>query len=231
MGMSPASLAPCTLFWPRSGCRPEPGLPIWPVTAQSAMRQRALSVPCTCWLTPMPQRIIDAFAVAKARATSRSVSAGMPQTGAMASGLQPITLALSASKLLARSWMKASSTSPSSITVWMSALSMATSVSALNCSVRQAWRPMSVTRGSASTIFAPRFAAFFIQVAATGWLAVGLEPITKISSACSTSFTGLLTAPEPTPSSSAATLDAWHSRVQWSTLLLPKPVRTSFWNR
>ena len=33
------------------------------------------------------------------------------------------------------------------------------------------------------------------------------------------------------PSSSAATLDAWHSRVQWSTLLLPKPVRTSFWNR
>ena len=54
----------------------------------------------------------------------------MPQTGAMASGLQPITLALSASKLLARSRMKVSSTSPSSITVWMSALSMATSVSA-----------------------------------------------------------------------------------------------------
>src|SRR4029450_12453304 len=48
---------------------------------------------------------------------------------------------------------------------------------------------------------------------------------------CSTSLTGLLTAPEPTPSSSAATLDAWHRRVQWSTLLLPKPVRTSFWNR
>ncbi len=69
---------------------------------------------------------------------------------------------------------------------------------------------MSVTRGSASTILAPRLAAFFIQVAATGWLAVGLEPITKISSACSTSLTGLLTAPEPTPSSSAATLDAWH---------------------
>ncbi len=90
---------------------------------------------------------------------------------------------------------------------------------------------MSVMRGSASTIFAPRLAAFFIQVAATGWLAVGLEPMTKISSACSTSLTWLLTAAEPTPSSSAATLDAWHRRVQWSTLLLPKPVRTSFWNR
>jgi hypothetical protein len=30
---------------------------------------------------------------------------------------------------------------------------------------------------------------------------------------------------------SAATLEAWHSRVQWSTLLQPKPVRTSFWKR
>ena len=231
MGMSPASLAPCTLFWPRSGCRPEPGLPIWPVTAHSAIRQRALSVPWMCWLTPMPQRIIEALACANARATSRSVSAGMPHTGAMASGLQPITLALSASKLLVRSRINASSTRPSSITVWISALSRATSVSALNCSVRQAWVRKSVMRGSASTIFAPRLAAFFIHVAATGWLAVGLEPITKISSACSTSFTGLLTAPEPTPSSSAATLEAWHSRVQWSTLLLPKPVRTSFWNK
>lgn len=65
----------------------EPGLPIWPVTVASAMRQRALSVPCTCWLTPMPQRIIAPLAVAKARATSRSVSAGTPQIGAIASGL------------------------------------------------------------------------------------------------------------------------------------------------
>ena len=37
--------------------------------------------------------------------------------------------------------------------------------------------------------------------------------------------------PEPMPSSSAATLEAWQSRVQWSTLLLPKPVRTNFWKR
>ena len=73
---------------------------------------------------------------------------------------------------------------------------------------------MSVTRGSASTIFAPRFAAFFIHVAATGWLEVGFEPITKMRSACSTSLTWLLTAAEPTPSSSAATLEAWQRRVQ-----------------
>ena len=52
-----------------------------------------------------------------------------------------------------------------------------------------------------------------------------------MSSAFSTSFTWLETAPEPMPSSSAATDEAWHRRVQWSTLLVPKPVRTSFWKR
>ncbi|MEY4364357.1 MAG: hypothetical protein RLZZ24_1709, partial [Pseudomonadota bacterium] len=37
--------------------------------------------------------------------------------------------------------MKSASTRPSSITVWIIALSMATSVSGLNCSVRQAYLP------------------------------------------------------------------------------------------
>jgi hypothetical protein len=40
-----------------------------------------------------------------------------------------------------------------------------------------------------------------------------------------------VTEPEPIPSSSPATLEAWQSRVQWSTLFVPKPARTSFWNR
>ena len=65
--------------------------------------------------------------------------------------------------------------------------------------------------------FTPFLAAFFIQVAATGWLTVGFAPMTKTTSALSTSLTWLDTAPEPTPSSSADTEDAWHSRVQWST--------------
>jgi hypothetical protein len=77
----------------------------------------------------------------------------------------------------------------------------------------------------------PLRTAFLIQVAATGWLTVGLAPMTTMTSALVTSITGLDTAPEPMPSSSAATDEAWHRRVQWSTLLLPKPVRTSFWNR
>jgi len=77
--------------------------------------------------------------------------------------------------------------------------------------------------------FAPRSVAFFIHVAATGWFEVGFAPITKITSDSATSETWLDTAPEPMPSSSATTDDAWQRRVQWSTLLVPKPVRTSFW--
>ena len=37
-----------------------PGRPICPVINASAIRQRALSVPCTCWLMPMPQKMIEA---------------------------------------------------------------------------------------------------------------------------------------------------------------------------
>ena len=55
----------------------------------------------------MPHRIIALRAVSKARATSRSVLAGMPQIGAIASGLQALTVSRRASKLLARSATKA----------------------------------------------------------------------------------------------------------------------------
>ncbi len=41
--------------------------------------------------------------------------------------------------------------------------------------------------------------------------------MTKITSALATSLTWFDTAPELTPSISAATLDAWQRRVQWST--------------
>ena len=77
----------------------------------------------------------------------------------------------------------------------------------------------------------PALAAFFIQVAATGWFTVVFEPMTKTTSAFITSRTWFDTAPELIPSISAATLEAWHRRVQWSTLFEPKPVRTSFWKR
>jgi hypothetical protein len=76
--------APCTLFWPRSGMQARAGRPIWPVMAPA----RSGSARCRCRARagemPMPHRIIEPFDVAKARATSRSVSAGMPHTGAIA---------------------------------------------------------------------------------------------------------------------------------------------------
>src|SRR6516225_7011732 len=78
---------------------------------------------------------------------------------------------------------------------------------------------------------APFFVAFLMKVAATGWFMVGLAPITQMTSASAAAANGAETAPEDRPSNSAATDEAWHSRVQWSTLLEPKPVRTSFWNR
>ena len=78
---------------------------------------------------------------------------------------------------------------------------------------------------------APFFAAFLMKVAATGWFTVGLAPITTMTSASSAAENGAETAPEFRPSISAATEEAWHSRVQWSTLLEPKPVRTSFGKR
>ena len=77
----------------------------------------------------------------------------------------------------------------------------------------------------------PDLAAFFMKVAATGWLIVGRAPMMTMTSASATSATGFETAPEPSVWSRAATEEAWHRRVQWSTLLVRKPVRTSFWNR
>jgi hypothetical protein len=197
----------------------------------SAIRQRALSVPCTCWLTPMPHRIIERLgrgvgARHLAQRLGRDAADRRHGLGAVALhvGGQRLEVvhALADEGLVTR---------PSVTMTCSSALSSATSVSGLNCSTRQAWRAMSVRARVGQHHPGAARAAFFIQVAATGWFTVGLEPMTRISSACSTSRTGLLTAPEPTPSSSAATLEAWHRRVQWSTLLLPKPVRTSFWNR
>ena len=78
---------------------------------------------------------------------------------------------------------------------------------------------------------APRLAAFLRNVAATGWFCSGLAPMTMMQSLSLAAVKGAVTAPEPMPSINAATDEAWHSRVQWSTLLVPNPVRTNFWNK
>ncbi len=66
---------------------------------------------------------------------------------------------------------------------------------------------------------------------ATGWLAVALLPVMRMTSEFATSPYVVETAPDPMPSNSAATLEAWQSRVQWSTLLVVNAVRSSFWKR
>ena len=78
---------------------------------------------------------------------------------------------------------------------------------------------------------APRFAAAFMKVAATGWLAVVLVPVRRATSLFSMSRKVVDTAPEPIISISAATDEAWQRRVQWSMLLVWKPARMSFWKR
>ena len=55
--------------------------------------------------------------------------------------------------------------------------------------------------------------------------------IPSFTSAFSASRKPAVTAPDPMVSIRAATELAWHSRVQWSTLLVPNPVRTSFCTR
>ena len=112
-----------------------------------------------------------------------------------------------------------------------SELSSATSAPGLNWSIRVAWRRRAWPRGSMTISSAPRLAACLKYVAATGWFSVGLAPMTTMTSESSQAVKGAVTAAEPMPSMSAATEDAWHSRVQWSTLLVPKPVRTSFCTR
>src|SRR6195952_5611889 len=115
--------------------------------------------------------------------------------------------------------------------VWIIAFSIATSLPALNARCRCAWRDSDWRRGSITISLAPRLAAFLMKVAATGWFTVGLAPITMMTLASMAAANGADTAPEFRPSINAATDEAWQSRVQWSTLLEPKPVRTSFWNR
>ena len=93
-------------------------------------------------------------------------------------------------------------------------LSMATSVPFLNCIIFQAWRLSAWPRGSMTTSLAPRLAACLKKVAATGWFSVGLAPITMMRSEFLHSLKVAVTAAEPTPSSSAATDEAWQSLVQ-----------------
>src|SRR5690349_10909356 len=97
---------------------------------------------------------------------------------------------------------------------WINALSRATSVPARKASIQRAWRLSVWPLGSITINCAPRLAAFLMNVAATGWLTVGFEPMTTMTSELAHSENGAVTAPEPIVSINAATDEAWQSRVQ-----------------
>jgi hypothetical protein len=120
---------------------------------------------------------------------------------------------------------------PSAMITCIMEFSKATSVPGLNWTEWVARRCNSVRRGSMTISAVPRLAACFMKVAATGWFSGVLEPMISAASAYWTSPNRFVTAPLPIVSISAATDEAWHRRVQWSTLLVPKTARIIFWKR
>ena len=84
-------------------------------------------------------------------------------------------------------------------------------------------------RGSATISFAPFLAtASLMARPITGCASVVFEPMTKMQPACLISSMELVIAPEPNALARPATVEAWHSRAQWSTLFVPTAARMNF---
>ena len=77
--------------------------------------------------------------------------------------------------------------------------------------------------------FAPARRRRFIRDPNTGCASVGLAPITKITSDFSTDLKSCVPAEVPKVLLSPYPVGEWQTRAQVSTLLFPKPARTSFW--
>ncbi len=61
-GIAPMSPPPCTLFCPRSGLRPHPYRPTFPVSSPRLISASTLSVALWCSVMPRVQQIIPVFA-------------------------------------------------------------------------------------------------------------------------------------------------------------------------
>ena len=79
--------------------------------------------------------------------------------------------------------------------------------------------------------FAPARSRFLRREAKTGCPSVGFAPITKMTSAWSTEAKSCVPAEVPSVAFSPYPVGEWQTRAQVSTLLLPKPARTSFCTR
>ena len=88
-----------------------------------------------------------------------------------------------------------------------------------------------VSRGSMTIIFAPRSRALYTSPMRTGWLSAAFEPMKRRQSAPARSEMELVMAPLPSVWSMPTVVAAWQSLAQWSTLLVLKAARMSFWKR
>ena len=86
-------------------------------------------------------------------------------------------------------------------------------------------------RGSTTISLAPSRSRRFIREAKTGCASVGLAPMTRITSDLSTDLKSCVPAEVPKAWLRPYPVGEWQTRAQVSTLLLPKPARTSFWIR
>ena len=92
LGIAPMSPPPCTLFWPRSGTRPDPYRPTCPVSSARLMIANTLSTALWCSVMPSVQQTCARSARAYAWAISRIVSAATPVMRAACSSVYGSTL-------------------------------------------------------------------------------------------------------------------------------------------
>ena len=214
---------------------PVPGRPTWPVISASAIRQRALSVPCTCCEMPMPQKMIEALgARVDARDGRGCVSAGDAADRRHRLGREVRRSAPSAPRSLPCSLRCTARRSRPSVDDRVQHARSA-------APRRVPGLKRSDDGGVARQRLAARIHDDQLGAALGGVLDEGRGDRVVLGRVGADDddrrrrrappMNGAVTAPEPMPSISAATEEAWQSRVQWSTLLVPKPVRTSFWNR
>ena len=81
------SQAPCTLFWPRSGFTPPPGLPRLPEIIAMFDSAMTPSVPVECSVTPRQYMMAAASAAAYIFAAATRSRRSMPQMSSTSSGV------------------------------------------------------------------------------------------------------------------------------------------------
>ncbi len=89
---------------------------------------------------------------------------------------------------------------------------------------------MVMRRGSTTMSCLPfRCTARLTTLEMTGWFSDVLEPVIRMTSACSMSPMVLVIAPLPNAAARPATVEECQRRAQWSMLLVLSTARVNFW--